>query len=337
MLLLTQAPGLGADRVEVARHGNGRLASVQAYRNGRKIGTHAAWWPSGAMRMMAQYAGDVYDGEYRTFYETGRPYEVRHYSRGREAGLQQSWTADGVMFLNYEMREGRRYGMVNARPCVQAEGTVPFYDSPDFTPRWSQTPARVVDFALTSQQGKPVTGADLRGRIHVASFIFTRCTAVCPALVRQLKRVQAEDVRLVSFSVTPDLDTPAALAAYGAREGIDPAQWLLLTGDRSAIVRLAREFYFADDRRLESTTGGFLHTEKVLLVDAEGRLRGVYNGDGAVRYRAPAHGHPAAPDAGRRLRSRHSQCDKSGPVTAIITQGGNPGPHRVVLFREARC
>ena len=60
------------------------------------------------MRMMAQYADDAYDGEYRTYYETGRPYEVRHYARGREAGLQQSWTADGVMFLNYEMRGGRR-------------------------------------------------------------------------------------------------------------------------------------------------------------------------------------------------------------------------------------
>jgi protein SCO1/2 len=278
LLLMPQVPGIRADRVEVARYPDGRLASVQAYRDGRKVGTHATWWPSGAMRMTAQYAGDAYDGEYRTFYETGRPYEVRHYSRGREAGLQQSWTADGVMFLNYEMRNGRRYGMVNARPCVPAEGIVPFYDTADFTPRWSSTPARALDFTLTSQQGTRVTAADVRGRIHVASFIFTRCTAICPALVRQLKRVQAADVQLVSYSVTPELDTPAALAAYGAREQIDPARWLLLTGDRATVVRLAREFYFADDRRLGSTTSDVLHTEKVLLVDADGRLRGVYNG-----------------------------------------------------------
>lgn len=277
LMLMAQLPGIGADRIDVTRYPDGRLASVQAWRDGRKAGTHAAWWPSGAIRLVAHYDEDAYDGEYRTFYETGRPYELRHYSNGREAGLQQSWTADGVLFLNYEMRGGRRYGMVNARPCVKVE-ELPYYDTADFTPRWSSTPARTMDFTLTSQLGTSVTGRDLRGRIHVASFMFTRCTAICPALVRQLKRVQGEDVRLVSYSVTPDLDTPAALAAYGAREGIDPARWLLLTGDRETTFRLARDFYFADDRRVEPSSGGFLHTEKVLLVDEQGRLRGVYNG-----------------------------------------------------------
>jgi protein SCO1/2 len=160
----------------------------------------------------------------------------------------------------------------------QSHAAVPFYDSADFTPRWSPTAARSADFTMISQRGATVTAGDLRGRIHVASFIFTRCSAICPSLVRQLKRVQSEDVQLVSYSVMPDVDTPAALAAFGAREGIDPARWLLLTGDRSAMVRLAREFYFADDHRLEPTTGDFVHTEKVLLVDAGGRLRGIYNG-----------------------------------------------------------
>jgi protein SCO1/2 len=277
LMLMAQLPATGVDRIDVTRYPDGRPASVQAWRGNRKAGSHAAWWPSGAIRLVARYDNDAYDGEYRTFYETGRPYELRHYSHGREAGLQQSWTADGVLFLNYEMRDGRRYGMVNARPCETVE-KLPYYDTADFTPRWSSTPARTVEFTLTSQLGTPVGARDLRGQIHVASFIFTRCSAICPALVRQLKRVQGEEVRLVSYSVTPDLDTPDALAAYGAREGIDPARWLLLTGDRNTVFRLAREFYFADDRRLEPTTGGFLHTEKVLLVDEQGRLRGVYNG-----------------------------------------------------------
>jgi protein SCO1/2 len=170
--------------------------------------------------------------------------------------------------------------MVNARPCVPTgqDSTLPYYDSADFTPRWKATPPRPLAFELTSQSGEPVSARDLEGRIHVASFIFTRCSTVCPALVKQLKRVQAAagNVRLVSFSVTPDLDTPATLAAYGAREDIDPTRWLLLTGNAATVTRLAREFYFADDGRLPS--GSLLHTEKVLLVDGAGRLRGVYNG-----------------------------------------------------------
>jgi protein SCO1/2 len=159
---------------------------------------------------------------------------------------------------------------------------LPYYDSLDLTPRWTPPSIeRPFEFELSTQRGTRLTAADLRGRIHVASFIFTRCDGICPAMVRQLKRVQAAvspDVRLVSYTVTPDLDTPDHLAAFGQRHGIDSDRWLLVTGDDAHIFRLAREFYFADDRRLRGGGDGFLHTEKVLLVDTKGDLRGVYNG-----------------------------------------------------------
>lgn len=130
-----------------------------------------------------------------------------------------------------------------------------------------------------------MTLRDLAGRVHVASFIYTRCSAICPALVSNLKRVEAaiEDPRvvIVSYSVTPDLDPPATLAAFGRERGIDPARWKLVTGDREQIYALARDTYFATDERLRATltgTSALLHTEKLLLVDRRGRLRGVYNG-----------------------------------------------------------
>lgn len=59
--------------------------------------------------------------ERRTFYPNGRRYEVRHFFNGKEEGLQQAWTEDGTLYINYEMRNGRRYGFVNARPCVPVE------------------------------------------------------------------------------------------------------------------------------------------------------------------------------------------------------------------------
>ena len=57
----------------------------------------------------------------RTFYPDGRPYEMRHFYHGREEGLQQAWTEDGTLYINYEMRQGRRYGFINARPCLPVE------------------------------------------------------------------------------------------------------------------------------------------------------------------------------------------------------------------------
>ena len=56
--------------------------------------------------------------ERRTYYASGKPYEVRHFLNGREEGVQQVWAEDGTLYINYDMRGGRRYGMINARPCA---------------------------------------------------------------------------------------------------------------------------------------------------------------------------------------------------------------------------
>lgn len=162
---------------------------------------------------------------------------------------------------------------------------LPYYDDAAFTPRWAPVAHRIAAFRLTSQSKRAVTADDLHGRIHVASFIFTTCPNICPTLVEQLKRVEAAtadvpDLLIVSYSVTPAIDTPDRLAAFGRERGIDPARWLLVTGDLAQIASLARRSYFADDARLDRAGGDaeVLHTEKLLLVDRDGRLRGVYNG-----------------------------------------------------------
>lgn len=277
------------------------------------------YWPGGVLKSDIVYRNDVYDGEYRTFYATGAPYELRHYVRGHEAGVQRSWGEDGTLYLNYEVHDGRRYGLVNASPCnvVGAPGgaaaapgsaaaapratdlagasaiavadrgptpTLPYYDEPTFTPRWAPVSHSVAPFALTTQEGRPISGASLAGRPYVASFVYTSCAAVCPILVSQLSRVQASlgrASRIVSFSVTPDTDTPAVLRTFGHERGIDPSRWSLVTGSKRTIYTLARTSYFADDSRVGSAPDdetAFLHSEKLLLVDGDGHLRGVYNG-----------------------------------------------------------
>lgn len=162
---------------------------------------------------------------------------------------------------------------------------LPYYDSADFTPRWQPAAHRVGEFRLTDSNGQTLDSRSLQGHLVVVSFFFTSCPSVCPTLVEKLRRVQSAsaewpEVRLVSFSVTPETDTPAVLRQFARGRGIDSSRWHLLTGDRATIQRLFRESYFADDRR-EIGSGGsdrLLHTERVLLVDGEGHLRGVYNG-----------------------------------------------------------
>lgn len=250
-----------------------------------------ARWPNGRLRSDATYRGGVYDGDVLTWYENGQPYQRRHFSRGHEDGRQQAWTDQGALYVNYDVREGRRFGLLNATPCVEVERqprpALPYYSSADFTPHWAPVDHRVGAFGLTKQNAAPISERSLDRRIHIASFLYTRCAAVCPILVAQLARVQSAirtipNAVIVSYSVTPDIDTPAALSAFGRSRGVDPERWWLVTGSRRDIYHLARVSYFADDDRAGAAAGGsddaFLHTEKILLVDGDRKLRGVYNG-----------------------------------------------------------
>jgi protein SCO1/2 len=313
-IVLTILAALLAATGRVAPATARRLASD--HEMGPRNGRYQTSWPDGALRSDVGYHDDAYEGEYRTWYSSGRPYELRHYGTGHEVGLQQSWTETGEIYLNYEMSDGRRYGLVNATPCnivdensprtdppapvadrPAAPGTrvlqpaapaddeaLPFYADVRFTPHWSPVAHTVAPFRMRTQSGATVSDTSLAGRPYVASFIYTQCAAVCPLLMRQLSRVQAvvEPGRaaIVSFSVTPEADSPAALATFGRDRGVDPTKWMLVTGDRRAIYQLARTSYFADDDRAGSGTDGtaFLHTEKLVLVDGGGRLRGIYNG-----------------------------------------------------------
>jgi protein SCO1/2 len=80
----------------------------------------------------------------------------------------------------------------------------------DEKPLWD--PAGIEDFSLTEAHGKTVTKADLLGKPWVACFIFTRCVGPCPLVSEQMQAIQTRlkgfDLRLVSFSVDPDRDTP---------------------------------------------------------------------------------------------------------------------------------
>jgi len=169
--------------------------------------------------------------------------------------------------------------------AITATPVLPFYDSADLTPRWTRGQGhRIADFSLVTQEGAAIARRDVIGKVHVASFIYTRCAGICPAMITQLAKVQqavnGRDAVLVSYSVTPQDDTPQTLAAFGDSRGVDPKRWKLVTGDPEQIYDLARTSYFADDGRLEAgkpATDQFLHTEKAILVDRDGHLRGVYN------------------------------------------------------------
>ena len=143
----------------------------------------------------------------------------------------------------------------------------------------------IPDFSLVERSGRAVTRDDLLGRVWIANFIFTSCAGPCPALTRRMAELQSAlrkhygDVRLVSFSVDPTYDTPAVLTRYAERFHADPdAWWFLTTDDEAAMHRLVREGFLSIVEP-GADAGATLHSTSLILVDRQGRIRGLYDGD----------------------------------------------------------
>lgn len=147
--------------------------------------------------------------------------------------------------------------------------------------------AQVPDFRLVERDGKPRTLADLRGGIWVANFFFSTCPGPCPALTSQMGEISRAvartkgQVKVVSFTVDPETDTPEKLKTYAERYGAG-GNWWFLTGSLEQIFRLAREgFKLSVEPNPPATAardGKMLHSTKIALVDGQGRIRGYYNG-----------------------------------------------------------
>lgn len=150
-------------------------------------------------------------------------------------------------------------------------------------------PAPVPAFAFTERSGKPVTNADLLGKVWVASFVFTRCSGPCPSVSGTLARLQDElkladtpDLRLVSFTFDPEQDTPDELKKYADRFRAHPDRWLFLTGPEAELHALAKGGFKIGVTRNDDPAARpgekYQHTTYLAVVDRRGDVRGHFHG-----------------------------------------------------------
>ncbi len=134
----------------------------------------------------------------------------------------------------------------------------------------------VPDMALWNQDGKVVTKRDLLGRPFVLNFVFTSCrnAKMCPAATRCMKQLgdaldkSGSEVRLVTISFDPEVDSPGTLRAYADGYGIDGRRHLFLTGDEGQIRDLMRQYGILT----AESDGTIVHNAATLVVSAEGRI-----------------------------------------------------------------
>ena len=133
----------------------------------------------------------------------------------------------------------------------------------------------VPEFSLTDQNGQTVTNADLRGKIWIADFIFTRCKGPCPLMTARMLEMQraltkTPEVKLVSVTVDPEYDTPELLKAYAEANHADPERWKFLTGDKAVVEKLVTEGFM---QHLAEENGEPVHGTMFLIVDGNGMVR----------------------------------------------------------------
>jgi protein SCO1/2 len=143
----------------------------------------------------------------------------------------------------------------------------------------------VPEFSLTERSGRTTTLADLRGSIWIADFIYTTCQDTCPLQTAEMAKLQQEwkdtaGLKLVSFSVDPEKDTPQVLSRYADRYGADSGRWLFLTGTREDVGRIVQEGFRLSAVSVaneDSTESVILHSPRFVLIDKQARIRGYYD------------------------------------------------------------
>jgi len=173
---------------------------------------------------------------------------------------------------------------------VKPKTKLPVYNPIDVNPRLVDDSVKhiskdhkVADFVLTNQNGKIITEEDFKNKIYVADFFFTRCQTICPVMTSNMAELQDyfkedDDVKFLSHSVTPIMDSVPVLRAYATKKGVIDGKWEITTGDKKHIYDLARKSYFAV---LDEGDGGdqdFIHTEQFILIDKKKQIRGFYDG-----------------------------------------------------------
>jgi protein SCO1/2 len=134
--------------------------------------------------------------------------------------------------------------------------------------------SRLPEAQLVDQNGAPVNlGTAFTNKTVLLSFIFTRCTDICPLISAKYaymqQRLSPDKFALVEITLDPTYDSPAILKRYAERFGAEDGHWYLLTGTGTTIARILDQFGI---NSLRDSPTDYIHNDRLFVVDPEGRL-----------------------------------------------------------------
>lgn len=197
-------------------------------------------------------------------------------------GMNRGLLVAGAILLGALIIGGYAGGLFTSEGGKDHElaGTARVEDETLDPPRQGQVPTGVM---FTERSGRSVDIGEFRGEAWIASFIFTRCQGTCPLMTAALKELQAgldeqgTPIKLVSFTVDPEHDSPEKLAEYADGYQADE-RWLFLTAPDSVVQPLALETFKLGIEEGSDPKEPIIHSSRFVLIDASGEIRGYFEG-----------------------------------------------------------
>lgn len=145
----------------------------------------------------------------------------------------------------------------------------------------------VPHFEFTDENGKKFGSYDLSGKVYIANFLFTSCQTSCPLLLKKLQTVQhrmrgvIDRAAIVSFTVDPENDTSEVLFAKAREMNANPGVWRFLRAPMADTKKLLVDGFLVPvgDRQIANSVMDIAHSDKLVLVDQQGKIRGYYATD----------------------------------------------------------
>lgn len=103
---------------------DGQLKERRYFTQGEKIGDHIGYWVNGRKSFHYQLENDLYEGNNRAWNKAGLLIMNKHYQNGQEEGTQQVWYDEGKIKSNYIMRQGRRFGLLGTKNCINVADSI---------------------------------------------------------------------------------------------------------------------------------------------------------------------------------------------------------------------
>ena len=144
---------------------------------------------------------------------------------------------------------------------------------------------QIPEWSFENQNSQTISSEKLNSKVKLVDFFFTSCPTICPQMTLNMHKIQkllrkncVSGIELLSFTVDPLKDTSEKLLEYANSYNIDSTNWNMLTGDQTSIYDLGVNGFLVPNQEDALAPGGFLHSEKLILIDRFNRIRGYYDG-----------------------------------------------------------